>query len=139
MEELALPESEDDASGSEQDANVDVTVASADDVDADDPDTDQLAEPDTMIDLDDELDAEGEVDAEDYMDVEGEMDISAASKRLTARQAALVAGGSNMDHVMLRKFIPLSHLGTHAFVNLCSRCPKQENAADGGRDGSSPE
>lgn len=105
-------ESEDDASdvGSEADGLADVSAAPVDedldeeDLDADaDADADADIDPDATGEMDEDLNPDGDMDDQDDMDPEDEMNaLSANSKsRLTARQAALVAGGSTMNHVML--------------------------------------
>ncbi|QRV95600.1 PAPA-1 domain protein [Ceratobasidium sp. AG-Ba] len=106
-EEPAPLESEDEASdaASEQDApNITLNTVT-DDLDEDeDLDAEAEVDPDATGDMDediDELDLTGAMDPdpEDEMD---ELSFSAANRsKLTARQAALVAGGSTATHVML--------------------------------------
>ncbi|KAG9088795.1 hypothetical protein FRC06_001846 [Ceratobasidium sp. 370] len=101
-EELVPLESEDEASevASEPDGFPDVTLNTVDDEleEEDDQDLDGEAEvdPDATGNMDedlDELDAPGEIDEDPFLTVN--------RSKLTARQAALVAGGSTMNHVML--------------------------------------
>jgi hypothetical protein len=107
-EEPAPLESEDDASeiASEQEGPS-ITLNTVDDdledEDDQDPDADAEIDPDATGDMDEDLD---EMDATGEIDPESELDPLSAvnTSRLTARQAALVGGGSAMDHVMLREF-----------------------------------
>ncbi|KAG8681080.1 hypothetical protein FRC09_017767, partial [Ceratobasidium sp. 395] len=105
-EEPAPVESEDEASemASDQEDPVNVTLNTVNDELEDDDEQDQDAEaevdPDAPGEMDedlDDLDAPGEIDE----DIDP-LSLSTINRsKLTARQAALVAGGSTMSHVML--------------------------------------
>jgi hypothetical protein len=98
----------------------DLDADAEEDIDADaDADADADVDPDATAELDDDLDPGADMDTQDDMDPDNELGLlSTTSKsRLTARQAAMITGGSTMNHVMLREY-----LVTQASTKMIHRC-----------------
>ncbi|KAG8790929.1 hypothetical protein FRC12_010663 [Ceratobasidium sp. 428] len=115
---------------SDQEGPVDVTLNTVDDElegdDEQDQDAEAEADPDAPGEMDedlDDLDAPGEIDE----DIDP-LSLSTINRsKLTARQAALVAGGSTMSHVMLRKFVSsVSENFINVFFGFSAEAPSRK-------------